>query len=116
MVGTVTSIYRGEESPPTQGSCASYRGHPARARGGQNNRSFALPAEYFCARVRVRATETFSGTHWAVRCRATAFRSPCHRFCLERRRSIRVCSTYCGERRELDRAAPWLLRIPSPGT
>jgi hypothetical protein len=32
------SIYYAEESPPVQGICAGYRGRPARARWGQNNR------------------------------------------------------------------------------
>jgi hypothetical protein len=47
MVATLTSIYHGEESLPIQGLCARYRGRPARARWGQNNRSVAQPAEYF---------------------------------------------------------------------
>jgi hypothetical protein len=80
MVATLTSIYCGEESLPTQGICASYRGHPARARWGQNNRSVAQPAEYFCRGARV--IETFPGKYWAVRCCATALRPPYHHLCL----------------------------------
>src|SRR5229473_4736155 len=82
MVGTATSIYRGEESLPRQRIRSRYRGCPGRARGGQNNRGLTQPAEYFRGGARA-GMETFSETHWAVRCRATAFRSPCHYFCLE---------------------------------
>ena len=83
MVGTLTSIYRGGESLSIEGIRARYRGSPARARWEQNNRSVAWPAEYF--RGGARAIGTFSGKHWAVRCRATALRSPYRHFCLERR-------------------------------
>jgi hypothetical protein len=34
MVGTLTSFYCSDESPPIRGICARYRGRPARARGG----------------------------------------------------------------------------------
>ena len=47
MVGTLTSIYRGEESLPIQEICALHRGRPARARWGQNNRCIAQLAENF---------------------------------------------------------------------
>jgi len=84
MVATLTSIYRGEESLPIQGICARYRGHPAaRACWEQNNRSVAQTAEYF--REGARAIGTFSGKHWAVRCRATALRSPYRHFRLAQR-------------------------------
>jgi hypothetical protein len=46
MVATLTSIYRSEESLSIQGIRARYRGRPARARWGQNNRSVAQAAEY----------------------------------------------------------------------
>ena len=61
MVGTLTSIYRSEESLPLQGICARYRGRHARARWDQNNRGVVLPAEYF--RGGARAIGTFSGKH-----------------------------------------------------
>ena len=80
MVATPTSIYHGEESLPIRDIGARYRGRPAGAHWGQNNRSVAQPAEYF--RVGAQAIGTFSGKHWAVRCRATALRSPYHRFLL----------------------------------
>ena len=53
MVATPTSIYHDEESLPIQGICARYRGRPARARWGQNNRSVAQPAKYFRGGARV---------------------------------------------------------------
>jgi hypothetical protein len=81
MVGTVSPIYRGEKSLPRQGIRARYRGRPGRARGGQNNRRIAQLAEYFCEEAR--GIGTFSGKPWAVRCPATAFRSPCRHFCLD---------------------------------
>jgi hypothetical protein len=34
MIGTLTSFYCSDESPPIRGICARYRGRPARARGG----------------------------------------------------------------------------------
>jgi len=80
MVRTLTSVYLGGESLPIQGICARYRGRPARSRWGQNNRSVAQPAEYFCGGAR--AMGTFPGKHWAVCCRATALRSPYRHFCL----------------------------------
>jgi hypothetical protein len=83
MVGTLTSIYRGEESLSIQGICARYRGHPGRARWEQNNRSVAQAAEYFSGRAR--AIGAVPEKDWAVRCRATALRSPYRHFCLGRR-------------------------------
>ena len=83
MVGTLTSIYHGEESLPIQAICARYRGRPARARWRQNNRILAQPAEY--SRERTRAIRTFSGRHWAVYCLSTALRSPYRHFCLGQR-------------------------------
>jgi len=83
MVGTLTSIYRGEESLPIQGICARYHGRPARACWGQYSRSVAQPAEYF--RGEARAIGTFPGKRWAVRYRTTAPRSPYHHFCLAQR-------------------------------
>ena len=41
MVATPTSVYIGEESLPIRGICTGYRGRPARAPWGQNNRSAA---------------------------------------------------------------------------
>jgi hypothetical protein len=86
MVATLTSIYHSEESLSIQRICAMYRGRPARARWGQNNRSVAQPAEYF--RGGAQAIGTFSGTHWAVRCRATALRSLHRHFCLGRKLTL----------------------------
>ena len=83
MVGTLTSIYRGEESLSIQGICARYRGHPGRARWEQNNRSIAQAGGYF--RGGARAIWTVPEKHWAVRCRATALRSPYRHFCLGQR-------------------------------
>ena len=80
MVATLTSIYRGEEPLPIQGIRARYRGHPARARWEQDNRSVAQPGEYF--REGAQAIGTFSGKDWAVRCGATTLRSPYRHFCL----------------------------------
>ena len=80
MVGTLTSIYHGEESLSIQAICARYRGRPARARWEQNNRSLAQPAEYF--REGTRAIRTFSGKHSAVHCLSTALQSPYRHFCL----------------------------------
>jgi len=104
MVGTVTPIYCGEESLPSRGIRARYRGRPARARGGQNNGNLAQPAEYFYAEAR--ATGTVPGTHWAVCCCATAFRSPCRHSYLEQgrggNRNAALCSTYCVDRQEPD--------------
>jgi hypothetical protein len=80
MVGTLTPIYRGEESLLIQGIRARYRGRPGRARWGENNRSVTQPAEYF--RGGARAIGTFPGRHWAVCCRATALRSHYRHFCL----------------------------------
>ena len=74
MVGTVTSIYRGEESLSIQRICGRYRGHPGRARWEQNNRSVAQAGEYF--RGGARTIGTVPEEHWAVRCRTTALRSP----------------------------------------
>src|SRR5882757_9760032 len=84
MVAILPSIYCSEESLSIRGICARYRGHPARARRGQNNGSVAWPAE--CFRDGARAIGTFPGKHWAVRCRTTAVQSPCHHFCLEQLR------------------------------
>ncbi len=81
MVGTVTFIYRGEESLPRQGIRAKYRGCPAEAGWWQDSRSIAQPAEHFCEEAR--AVWTFPGKPWAVCCRATAFQSPRRHFCLE---------------------------------
>ena len=71
-------IYSCEESLLIQGILAGYRGCPARARWGQNSRSVTQPAEYFCRGAR--AIRTFSGKHWAVRCRVTALWSPYRHF------------------------------------
>jgi hypothetical protein len=79
MVGTLTSIYRSEKSLRMQGICARYRGRPERARWGQNRR-VSNPAEYF--RGGARGIGTCRGKHWAVRCCATAHRSPYRHFCL----------------------------------
>src|SRR5258707_6485076 len=118
MVGTVTFISRNEESLPMQGIRSRYRSCPARASWWQNNRSIAQPAAYFCGEARV--IGMFPEKHRGVRCCATAFRSPCRYFCPEKgsggSRIITVCSTYCGDRQELDRVTPWLLRTPSRGT
>ena len=83
MVGSLTSIYHGEESLPIQGIWARYRGRPARTCWGQNNRSIAQPAEYF--RKGTRAIGTFSGKHCAVYGLPTAHRSPYRCFCLGQR-------------------------------
>ncbi|KAF8495476.1 hypothetical protein F5888DRAFT_1907803, partial [Russula emetica] len=64
---------------PIQGICARYRGRPARARRGQNNRSVAQPAKYFRGAASSRA---IAGKHCAVCCRSTALRSPYRHFCL----------------------------------
>src|SRR5258708_2786260 len=118
MVGTVTPIYCSEESLPSRGIRTRYRGRPARARGEQNNRSLAQSAEYFCEEAR--ASGAFLGKHWRVRCRATAFQSPCRHFCLGLfiggNRTTAICSTCCGDYQEPDRFAPWTLRKPSRGT
>src|SRR6266849_1706380 len=78
MVGTPTSIYCCEESLPIRGDPARYFVRPTRTRWRRNNRSPTLPAEYLLGRVR--AIRTFSGSHWTVRCRQTAFRSSCSHF------------------------------------
>ena len=83
MVETLTSIYRGEGSLPMQGIWAKYRGRPARARWGLNNRSVAQPTE--CFHGGARAIGTFPGKHRAIRCRATALRSPNRHFRLGQR-------------------------------
>ena len=102
MARTVTFIYRDEESLPIQGSCTRNRGHPARAREGRNNRSLAQPAECFCGEAR--AIGAFPGKNWGVRCRATAFRSPCRHFCLELgmggNHTTAVCPIYCADHQE----------------
>ncbi len=67
MVATLGSFYHGEGSLPVQGICTRYRGGPARACWGQNNRSVAQPTEYFCGGAQ--GIGTFPGKHWAVRCR-----------------------------------------------
>src|SRR6266403_2893508 len=74
MVATLTSVYRGEETLPMQEICARYCGCIARACWGQNNRSIAERAKYFCGEAR--AIGTFSGKYQAVRCRTKAFWSP----------------------------------------
>ena len=82
MVGTLNSIYRGEESPPIQGVCARYhRCRPARARsiGGKITESVAQFAEYFRGGARA-IIGILSGKHWAVRCRTTVLQSPYRRF------------------------------------
>jgi hypothetical protein len=78
MVATPTSIYCGKESPPIPQICTKYRSRPARVRLCQNNRSVAQSAEYF--RGGARAIGTIPGNIWAVRYRATAFRSPCRHY------------------------------------
>ena len=83
MVATLTSIYRGEESLSIQGICARCRHRSARARWEQNNRSVCQPTEYF--RGGARAIGTFSGKHWAVRCRTAALGFAYRRFGLGQR-------------------------------
>src|SRR5258708_14891141 len=118
MVATVTFISCAEESLPIQGIRSRYRHCSARASWWQNNRSIAQPAAYFCGEAW--AIRRFQEKHWGVRCHATAFRSPCHHFCMERERGVNrttaVRSTYCGDRQELDMVAPWSLRTPSRRT
>src|ERR1700753_4320968 len=80
MVGALTPIYGGGFSLSIQGICTLYRGRLSRARWGQNSRSVAQPGEYF--RGGARAIGTLPGKHWAVRCRATALRSPYRHFSL----------------------------------
>ena len=63
MAGTITPIYRCEESLPIRGICATYRACPARARWGQNDRSVAHPAEYFLGGAP--AIGTCPGRHWS---------------------------------------------------
>src|SRR6266852_7612514 len=78
MVGTSTSIYCCKESLYIRGVPAEYGVRPTRARWRQNDRRSTLPAEYFLGKVRA----TFPGSHRAVRCRPTAFRSSYSRFAL----------------------------------
>ena len=80
-IETPPVISRGEESLPVQEICARYRFRPTRA--CWNNRSVARPAEHF--RGEARPIGTFPQICWAVRCRATALRSPHRHFCLEQK-------------------------------
>jgi hypothetical protein len=83
LVATFTSICCGEGSLSIRGICAGRRSSLARARWGKSHKRVAQPAEYF--REEAGAIGTISKEHWTVRCRATAFRSPNYRFCLELR-------------------------------
>ena len=82
MVGNLTSIYRGEESLPTEGICTMYCDRPERARWCQNNRSAAQLEDYFRGGAPNRAMGTFAGKHRAVYCRTMALRSSYHHFSL----------------------------------
>ena len=80
MAGTITPIFRREESLPMQGICVTYRTCPARARWGQDDRSAAYPAEYILGGTP--GIGTYPGGHSAVRCCATGHQSPYSSFSL----------------------------------
>jgi hypothetical protein len=73
MAGTITPVYRCQESLPIRGTCVTHRACPARARWGKNDRSVTRPAESLLGRAP--AIGTCPGRHSAVCCRATGHQS-----------------------------------------
>src|SRR5258708_20278315 len=76
MAGSFTSIHQCEKSLLIPGTDAIYRTRPARTRWGKSDRSVTCPGESLLAGVA--PVGTCRGSHWEVRRRATARRSPCN--------------------------------------
>src|SRR5258708_38300084 len=80
MAGSFTSIHQCDISLHIPGIDAIYRTRPARARWEKSDRSVTCPADSLLGRVA--PVGTCRGSHWEVRRRATARRSPCNSFSL----------------------------------
>ena len=70
MAGTLTPIYRIEESLPVQAIFIRYRDRPEKSCREQNNGSVTQLAEYL--RGGARAIGASLGKYWPVCCRTTA--------------------------------------------
>src|SRR5216684_260318 len=80
MAGSFTSIHQCEKYLLIPGIDAIYRTRPARARWGKSDRSVTFPGESLLGGVT--PAGTCPGSHWGVRRRATARRSPYNCFSL----------------------------------
>ena len=83
MAGTITAIYRCEESLLVQDIYTAYRVRPSGARWGKSSRNIACAAESLLGGSQ--PSRTCLRSHRAVRCCATALLSPYSRFSLEGR-------------------------------
>src|SRR5258708_25509579 len=88
MAGSFTSIHQLKKSLLIPEVDAIYRTRPARARWGKSDRSVTCPGESLLGGVA--PVGTCRGSHWEVRRRATARRSPYNCFSLGWRRWVLV--------------------------
>src|ERR1700760_4627245 len=88
MAGSLTSIFRREESLHIPGIHAAYCARLARARRGKSDRSITRSADSFLGGLT--PVGTCRGSHWEVRCCTTACQSSHYCFSLGKRQVDRV--------------------------